>query len=412
MRVLIISQYFWPETFPINDLATGLRDKGHFITILTGKPNYPSGKYYPGYGLFATQSDNLPGIAIKRVPLISRGRGGKVRLTLNYASFAFFASILGPIICKESYDVIFVYEPSPITVGLPALVIKSLRGAPVMFWVQDLWPESLSATSAVQSKLVLRWVERLVKFIYKGCDLILVQSKSFATSISELGINGCRIKYFPNSASDTYRPVNASANSQEDTLMPSGFRIVFAGNLGAAQDFPTILAAVEQLRSYENIHWIILGDGRMSSWLKEQIEHRQLTKHFHLLGRFPVESMPRFFALADVLLVTLRQEPIFAMTIPAKVQSYLACAKPIIGGLEGEGARVVEESGAGIVCHSGEPEALANAVLRMYHMTEEERHNMGHRGRDYYMKHFDRATLLDQVEGWMKDLSRSNICEY
>jgi len=411
MRILIISQYFWPENFPINDLATGLRDRGHSVTVFTGKPNYPSGRFYQGYGFLKTNGEGLPGIKIRRVPLMPRGRGGNIRLVLNYASFAFFASILGPILCNDYYDIIFVYEPSPVTVGLPALVIKWLRKSPVMFWVQDLWPETLAATSAVHSKRILDLVDRLVEYIYKGCDLILVQSRSFAASIGRFGIPELRIKYFPNSAAEIYRPVSVTESCQEATLMPSGFRIIFAGSLGEAQDFPTMLAAAEKLRIYEDIHLVILGDGRMADWLRNEVERRQLGGTFHILGRYPADTMPRFFALADALLVTLKQNPIFSMTIPAKVQSYLACARPIIAGLEGEGASVIEESGAGIVCHSEDPDALSKAILRMYHLSQEERRIMGQRGNEYYMKHFNRTLLLSQVEGWMNNLSRGKKCE-
>lgn len=179
MRILIVTQYFWPESFRINDIALGLRDKGHKVTVLTGQPNYPAGSFFPGYGFFKKIREDYNGVDVVRVPLLPRGSGGGVRLVLNYLSFAFFASILAPFRCRSGYDVIFVYEPSPITVGLPALLLKKLKHAPIMFWVQDLWPESLSATGAVRSAWVLKLVERLVRSIYRGCDVILVQSRAF-----------------------------------------------------------------------------------------------------------------------------------------------------------------------------------------------------------------------------------------
>jgi glycosyltransferase involved in cell wall biosynthesis len=186
--------------------------------------------------------------------------------------------------------------------------------------------------------------------------------------------------------------------------MPAGFRIMFAGNIGAAQDFATILGAAEKLGNYADIHWIILGDGRMRPWVENEVRQRGLTETVHLLGRHPAEAMPRYFSLADVLLVTLKKEPIFSLTIPSKVQSYLACAKPVIAGLDGEGARVIEEAGTGIACPAEDPEALSAAVLTMYSMSEAERGAMGLRGRAYFEKHFERTMLLDRLERWMKEV--------
>lgn len=406
MRILIVSQYFWPENFRINDLALGLKEKGHQVAVLTGIPNYPDGRFFPGYGVFKKRAEGYHGIRVVRVPLIPRGKGGAIRLSLNYLSFALCASILAPFLCRGKVDMIFVYEPSPITVGLPAIVMKKVKSAPIVFWVQDLWPESLSATGSVRSPRVLKWVERLVCFIYRHCDRILVQSRAFFSPIEKLGVDTDRIEYFPNSAEELYKPVIVEQDAPERAALSNGFRVMFAGNIGAAQDFSTILEAAEKLKDFPDIHWIIVGDGRMRPWVETQIEERGLTKTFHLLGRHPVELMPRFFSLADVMLVTLKKEYIFSLTIPAKVQSYLACAKPVIAALDGEGARVIEESGAGLTCPAENPDALAEVVLAMYRMSETECINMGLRGRSYFDRHFERTMLLDRLAGWMKELRK------
>ncbi len=359
MRILIVTQYFWPENFRINDLALGLQENGHQVEVLTGIPNYPSGKFFRGYGYFNKRKDNFNGLKIIRAPLIPRGNGSGLRLAFNFISFAFSASLIGPMLCRGKFDLIFVYEPSPITVGLPALVIKKVKSAPVMFWMQDLWPESLSATGAVRSKIILKSVELLVRFIYKGFDRILAQSRAFIPPIIRLGKNPNNISYYPNSAEELYQPLKLENNAPENAVMPDGFCLTFAGNIGAAQDFGTILSAAERLKDHPDIHWVILGDGRMFPWVKEQVQTRGLNESIHLLGRHPAETMPRFFALSDALLVTLRKEPIFALTIPSKVQSYLACAKPIIAALDGEGSRIIDEAGTGITCGAENPNALA-----------------------------------------------------
>ena len=411
-RILVVTQYFWPESFRINDVALGLAARGHKITVLTGQPNYPAGKYFPGYGGFRHARENFQGIDIIRVPLIRRGDGGGLRLALNYLSFAVSASILGILRCKGSFDLILVYEPSPVTVGIPALILKKIKNTPIFFWVQDLWPESLSATGSIRSPFLLSLVGSLVRYIYFGCDRILVQSRAFFDLVERLGVPRQRIAYFPNSAEPVYRPITIEPGARELSQLPKGFRVMFAGNIGAAQDFETILAASEKLTGYPDIHWVILGDGRMAPWVAEQVRQRGLSSNVHLLGHHPVEAMPRYFALADAMLVTLRRDPIFSLTIPAKVQSYLACAKPIVAGLDGEGARVVTESGAGFAVPAEDPAALAEAVLQAYLLSSEERAEMGRRGRAYFACHFEREMLLDRLEAWMNDQAMGGkLCE-
>lgn len=406
MRILIVTQYFWPENFRINDLAQGLKECGHRVTVLTGKPNYPGGRFFQGYGLFDHSREDYGGIQVLRVPLLPRGQGA-LRLMLNFFSFAVLASLLAPLRCRDDYDVIFVYEPSPVTVCLPALLLGKLRGTPVVFWVQDLWPESLSATGAVKSRWVLKRVEQLVRFIYRRCDLILVQSRAFIPSVEALGGAG-RVHYFPNSAEALYRPVRLPESAMEHTLMPHGFRVMFAGNVGVAQDFGTILAAAEILKSHAGIQWVILGGGRMLPWVQEQIAARGLGETVHLLGQHPVESMPGYFSLADVMLVTLKKEPIFALTIPSKVQSYLACGKPVVAAMDGEGARIVAESGAGLAVPAGDARGLAEAVLWLYGLAAEERCEMGERGLQYFRENFERGKLLGNLEAWFDELARQD----
>ncbi len=407
MNILLVTQYFWPENFRINDLASGLRHRGHEVTVYTGQPNYPGGSFFPGYGFFGRGAETFDGVRVIRVPLIPRGSGRGARLAVNYVSFALFASILAPFRVHGDFDVILVYEPSPVTVGLPALVLKALKRAPLLFWVQDLWPESLVAADAVSQNWILAGIERLVRFIYRRCDRILVQSRAFVGAILRYAIAHDRILYFPNSAEALYQPLALEPNAPEREKMPAGFRVMYAGNVGAAQDFATILGAADRLRDETAIQWVILGDGRSRPWVESEVARRGLGHSVHLLGRHPVESMPRFFSLADAMLVTLRRDPILALTLPSRVQSYLACARPIVAALDGEGARVIQEAGAGLVAGSGDPDALARAVLDMYRKPESERLAMGQRGRRYFEQHFEREMLLSRLENWMLKVARN-----
>ncbi len=408
MKLLIVTQYFWPENFRINDLAREFHKRGHAVTVLTGMPNYPSGRFADGYGLAGPYRELHDGIEIIRCPLVLRGNGTRLRLVLNYLSFAAMASIRGLLSCRGRYDLIFVHEPSPLTVCLPAIVMKWLTKAPILLWVLDLWPESLSATGAIRSPRVLNLVERMVRMIYRHCDRILVQSMAFMPHVAQQQVPPDTMRYFPSWAEALYEATTAQLPLPEGVVLPKGFRVMFAGNVGAAQDFATILNAAERLKSRDDIHWIILGDGRMFTWVWQEIDRRRLRKTVHMLGHYPLESMPAFYAQADAMLVTLRRDPIFALTIPGKVQSYLAAGRPIVAALDGEGARIIQEAGAGCVGPAEDPEGLAKAVVKMADSPPEARERMGRCAAEYYRTHFERNMLFDRLEGWMQELARAH----
>jgi glycosyltransferase involved in cell wall biosynthesis len=252
--------------------------------------------------------------------------------------------------------------------------------------------------------MLLGAVEKMVRFIYGNCDRILIQSRAFVDSIRGKGVPESKISYFPNSAETLYQPMAPNDDAADQLKMPAGFRIMYAGNIGAAQGFDSILDCAEMLRHYTDIHWVIFGDGCKSDWVMQEVERRRLTECVHIMGRHSIESMPKYFAVADAMLVSLRKDEIFALTIPAKVQSYLACGKPIIAALDGEGARIVTESGAGVASAAGHPGNLSDAVLTLYRLSESERAEMGARGRTYYETHFERETQLSRFEGMINEL--------
>ncbi|HOI42810.1 MAG TPA: glycosyltransferase family 4 protein, partial [Elusimicrobiales bacterium] len=404
VKVLIVTQYFWPENFRVNDLALGLKERGHEVTVLTGQPNYPGGRFFEGYGALSRSEERYEGIRVCRVPVVSRGPGKGLRLALNYLSFAISASLLGPFYCREKYGAVFVFEPSPVTVAIPGIVMRELKGAPLFLWVLDLWPESLSATGAVSSGTILRMVGAMVRFIYRNCDRILVSSRGFTERVVAAGFPEKSVSYFPNWVEDVYAGGSAVVAEPQD--LPDGFRVVFAGNLGAAQGLPTILAAAEKLRGDTGLHWVLIGDGRMADWLRVEVSRRGLSGTVHLLGRHEPGAMPGFFSAADALLVSLRRDPAFTLTVPGKVQSYMACGRPLIASLEGEGAALIAESGSGLVCPPEDPEALAAAVTRLKNMSVDERVRMGKAGAAYAAANFSRGDLLNRLADWIETAAK------
>jgi len=397
MKIIIVSQYYWPENFRINDFADGLIEKGHEISVLTGIPNYPGGRFHNGWKWWGRKHEVYKGINIYRSLLFPRGSGNNFMLAINYISFAVFASIRA-LFLRGKFDLIFVYEPSPITVGLPAIVIKKLKKLPIYFWVTDLWPESIISAGNSKSVLISKLLNPLVKFIYKQSDKILVSSRGFINSIIDKGVSIQKIEYFPYWAESIFKPVK-----NEEYLLGkipnNSFKIMFAGNIGEAQDFPSILEAARLLRKNQDIHWIILGDGRKKEWVQSRIVDLKLEDNFHLLGSYPLKEMPKFYSQADTMLLALKKEHIFSITIPAKVQSYMACGKPILAMIDGESANIIDEGYSGLTCPAENPSGLAENVLKMKAMRElGTLHEIGTNAREYYTNNFERSFLLNKAE--------------
>lgn len=399
LRVLVVTQYFWPENMRINDMVRDFREKGHDVTVLTGLPNYPEGEVFESYRTSPGDFASFHGADIVRVPMLPRGKRS-IRLILNYASFFLSASTVGAFkLRSRKFDALFVYAVSPIMAAIPAIVIGRLKRAPVFVWVLDLWPETLRAVGVVRNPRLLSLVGRMVSWIYNRTDYLLLQSHGFLENVKQYctrNIAQERLVYFPSWAEDDF----SSPAVTIGTLIhadPSVFTVVFAGNLGEAQDFPAVLEAAEALRDTAAVRWIIVGDGRMSTWLGEQVQARGL-HNVHLLGRHPLEAMPGLFAQADALLVTLKTNDVFQKTIPGKVQAYLASGRPLLGMINGEAARVIRESGAGYACDSGDAQGLAEITRSLAATSVAQRQAMGDAGRVYYLEHYSKPKLMARLE--------------
>lgn len=396
MKILLVTQYFFPENFKSNDLAFELKRRGHDVTVLTGLPNYPSGTISEGYGFFKNTKQEIEGVKIHRAWLLPRGIGGGVRIFLNYFSWAFFASIkaigLG---IKNKYDAVIVHEPSPITQFYPAWVIKKLTKAPIYFWVLDLWPESLQIAGGINNSFVLNIFKKMVVSFYKRSEKILISSKGFRKSIIEKGDFNEKIEYFPNWGEDTISEGSLDYKTPE---LPEGFKVMFAGNIGESQDMEAIMNCALLVKENTEIKFIIVGDGRRLDFVKEFVSKNRLEKTVFILGRFPLEAMATFFDKADVMLVSLKDDPIFNLTVPAKVQAYMSAGKPIVAMLNGDGAELIQEAQCGTAVNAGDFKKLASILLEISQKSQQDLELYGENSKKYYKENFTLKQCINNLE--------------
>lgn len=401
MKVLLVTQYFFPENFKSNDIAFELAKRGHEVVVLTGLPNYPEGKIYNTYGFFKRRNEVVNGVKVIRALLIPRGKGGGIRLFLNYFSWAFFASLRAiSLTFQYKFDVVLVHEPSPITQGFPAIVVKKIQKIPLHFWVLDLWPESLTSAGGIKNKTVLSFFTKIVKYIYNNSDKILISSKGFKESILKKGNYENKLIYFPNWAEDSILKGDSNYPIPE---LPQGFKILFAGNIGVAQDVNSIIKAALILKEKLDIHFVFVGDGRSKLELEDFVNTNKLSQTVHFMGRFPIEAMKTFFNKADVLLVSLKDELIFNVTVPAKLQAYLCTQKPILGMLNGDGAELIKEAICGFSVDAGDSERLAEEINKLYNLSSEQRNILGRNGFRYFEENFTMTKCIDNLELILKN---------
>lgn len=373
----------------INDVVRAMHAQGHEITVVTGQPNYPDGITFKGYKAWQLSAEEfLPGLTLHRIPTYPRKRGGALNLILNYGVFVASGLLFMPWILRGvKADAILVYAPSPLTQAIPAVLLGWFKHAPVALWVQDLWPESLESTGFVKNKTVLKWVGGLVKAIYAGCNTLIAQSHAFVPAMARYAPNKA-IVYHPNSFPDDSQGANIPLPKKLDRLLSNYFCVVFAGNLGKFQSLDTIIEVANRLKGHTQIRIVLIGSGERSEWLEQQKAALKLD-NLELPGRFPIEAMPAILRKCAALMVTLNDDPTFNSTVPGKVQAYLSAGRPILAGINGEGARVIRESGAGLIGRAQHADDLYANVMALYGMPQTERDTMGQMGRAYYLEHFE-----------------------
>lgn len=401
-KILFVCQYFYPETFRGNDIAFHLAEEGHDVHVVTGIPNYPKGKFFPGYGLFKKRHEVINGVRVTRLPLVHRGEDNKIMLMLNFFSFfivGWFWMLFHALWHK--YDLVFCQQLSPVMMSSPAVLYKKMRHVPLYTWVLDLWPESLTAAGGINNKYILGFFNLFVKSEYKNSNKILTSSKSFDQSILKYGDYKDKVIYYPqwSDGASNASGLNFALPEKLQELSSNGdFIVMFAGAVGEAHGMECNMQAALKTKEYKNIKWVIVGDGRRLDWVRSFVKENGIEETVITLGRFPSETMPLFFEKADVMLVSLTDSPLFNMYSPAKIASYMAAERPIIAALNGEGGEVIRAAECGWNVKAGDSDSLAKLVIALSQTDRQELAVKGQKGKAYYDKFFTKDECLKKLD--------------
>ncbi|MBZ4663245.1 MAG: glycosyl transferase group 1 [Caloramator sp.] len=396
-HILVISQYFYPEQFRINDLCVEWVKRGYKVTVITGIPNYPQGKFYKGYGLFKKRREIYNGVEIIRIPLIPRGKNA-ITLALNYLSFV-VSGFFWKVFTRIKADYVFIFEVSPMTQALPGVWYAKKRKIPCYLYVQDLWPENVEIITGITNKYIIGSIGKMVDYIYARCTKIFTTSTSFIEAIAKRGVPREKIEFWPQYAEDFYIPLEK--NNIKEIPHDDAFNIIFAGNIGSAQGLdilPNVASLLKDKSLERKIRFNIVGDGRYKETLIEIVNSLNVSDMFNFIDKQPASRIPEFMAACDAAFICLTDSPLFEMTIPAKLQSYLACGIPIIASANGETAKIISEANAGICSPSGDAEKLAENIIKMANKSCEELRYIGKNAREYYIRNFNKKDLIDKID--------------
>ncbi|MDF2534521.1 MAG: glycosyltransferase [Bacillales bacterium] len=399
-HILVLSQYFYPEQFRINDMCIEWVKRGYRVTVLTGIPNYPYGKFFKGYGFFKKTKESWNGMEIIRIPLIPRGKT-PIGLILNYLSFV-FSGYIWKMFTKVKTDLVFMYEVSPMTQTLIGVWYAKKLKIPCYLYVQDLWPENVEIVTGVHNKTILNNIGKMVDYVYKNCQKIFTTSESFVKEITKRGVESSKVSYWPQYAEEFYTPIKAK---NENKIIDNGkFKIIFTGNIGLAQGLEILPKVAQILKENQvNVCFYIVGDGRNKLNLVKSINACQVNEMFIMIDRQPAEKIPELLSACDAGFISFMDNPLFSMTIPAKLQSYMACGIPVIASASGETAEIIKKADCGLVCEIGNASALANIIQEMSKKDEDELSSMGENAYEYCNKHFDKTLLMDKMENYFNE---------
>jgi glycosyltransferase involved in cell wall biosynthesis len=396
MKVMVISQYFYPEQFRVNEICFELAREGHEITVLTGLPNYPSGSIRADYRRFRKRNEIIQGVKVIRVWLIGRGKSN-LRRFLNFASFA-VSAMLKALRMKTDFDIILVYQLTPITMALPGILLQKLTGKPLVIYCHDLWPASLMAGNIKPGSVIYRSVHALSKWIYGRADEIYLSSSQFEHYFRDaLGLHKT-YHYLPTFAESVFEDIDDSLGSGREV------NLVFTGNIGKFQSVETIIYAAHELKKDSHIKFHIIGDGASREGCERLARSLELT-NIRFYGQLSVAEIPKYYKMATALLVTLKADPVLSYTLPNKVQSYMAARKPIIGAIDGATRRIIEDAQSG-VCTSAEDYKGLAELIRKISSDEKQRARYGQNARAYYDHHFSKNNFFIQLNQLLHKLTR------
>ena len=400
-HILVISQYFYPEQFRINDMACEWVKRGYKVTVVTGIPNYPMGKYFEGYDLTHKRHEIWNGVEIIRIPLIARG-SNSIGMMANYGSFV-VSGFFWNLVNKIKADEVFIYEVSPMTQALVGVQYAKQHKVPCYLYVTDLWPDNVEIVTGIHNPAVIGPINSMVNYVYKNCDRIFTSSQSFISKMVERGVDRDKLEFWPQYAEEFYKPYvpDVTENLGHETGIPQDdkLNIIFAGNIGYAQGLGVLVEAAALLKkNNSSARFHIVGNGRYKDEMLEAIHKQGVDEYFNFLDRQAAEDIPKFMAASDVALICLSKSEVFAMTIPAKTQSCMACGMPILVSADGEVGEIIKDAGCGLVSASGDAEGLAENIIKMGNMSKAELDNLGKRSGDYFDSHFSKKMLMDRMD--------------
>lgn len=402
--ILVVSQYFYPETFRINDMCQEWVKRGYKVKVITGIPNYPMGKIFKGYGFTRKRHEYWNGIEIYRIPLIPRGTGS-LGMAANYLSFMVSGIIAGKIKSIKA-DLVFSFEVSPMTQVLTGISFARKLHVPHYLYVQDLWPENVITVTGINNPLIIKPIDKMVDYIYNNADEIFATSPSFVEAICnrKVRVKEDKVHYWPQYAEEFYQPMDKAVAkpTAEKYGIPNdnSFKIIFTGNVGTAQGLQILPKTAEILRD-ENVKFVIVGDGRYLEDLRRDIKQRHVSNKFILVARQRAEIVPALLASCDAAFISFAKDELWTKTIPAKLQSYMACAMPVIAAAQGETARVINESGCGLCCGLGNAQQLSKLVQRMMQTDLAE---MSKKSREYFENNYAKSMLMDEMDKYLNEV--------
>ena len=389
MRILILTQWFDPEPTPKGlAFVKTLQQAGHEVRVVTGYPNYPGGRVYPGYRIRGISHERMDGIDITRLPLYPSHDQSRLGRVLNYVSFGAAALFYG-LFMRRRPDVMYVYHP-PLTTALAGMFISWVRGIPFVLDLQDLWPDTLPATGMVHNPIILKVVERLMRWVYARADAILPQSPGFTARLRAFGVPEEKMYLVYNWCDEKALSSRPPASWQPPAAFQGKFVVGYAGNLGMAQRLDALLDAAALLQGRPDICLFIVGAGTEKERLQQRAQALGLSNTI-FLPAMPFNEIGGLLELADALVVHLRRDPLFEITVPSKTQAYMFMGKPVVVAVQGDAATLVADAGAGVEAQAEGPRSIADAILQLAAMSAEERAAMGARGRQYYDAHLSLA---------------------